>query len=57
MASQRATVQITTHVATSHLNTYIWGSTSMVESDSGLKCEEYHLLGYNTMQSDRNSLD
>jgi len=57
MASQTAKVQITTHVATSHLNTYMWGSTRMVESDNELKCEDYHLLGYNTTQSDKNSLD
>jgi len=57
MASQTATVQITTHVATSHLNIYMWGSTWMVESDNELKCEDYHLLGYDTMQSVKNSLD
>jgi len=29
----------------------------MAEADNELNFEEYHLLGYNTTQSNRNSLD
>jgi hypothetical protein len=29
----------------------------MAEANNEIKYEEYHLLGYNTRQSDKNSLD